>query len=94
MNKATFTFRVGKDLKDAFSAAAKDHNRSSAQLLRDLMHGYVNQQLEKSNYDTWLHAKVQKSQASANAGKLMPAEDVEAKFAARRTSTRRSCRLG
>jgi predicted transcriptional regulator len=89
MNEATFTFRVDEGLKNAFSTAAKAHDRSGAQLLRDFMRDYVSRQEEASDYDTWLRTKVQKSQASANAGKLVPAADVEAKFAARRAATRR-----
>lgn len=89
MNEATFTFRVDEDLKNAFSKAAKAHDRNGAQLLRDFMRDYVSQQGEASDYDTWLSTKVEKSRASANAGRLVPAADVEAKFAARRAATRR-----
>jgi hypothetical protein len=42
-----------------------------------------------SEYDAWLRAKVQKSQTSADAGNLIPAAEVEAKFAARRAAARR-----
>ncbi|RKP51287.1 CopG family ribbon-helix-helix protein [Trinickia fusca] len=89
MSEATFTFRVDEALKTDFSAAAKAHDRTGAQLLRDFMRDYVKQQQEAVEYDAWLRAKVQKSQASANAGNLVPAADVEAKFAARRAATRR-----
>ena len=89
MSEATFTFRVDEDLKNAFSTAAKAHDRTGAQLLRDFMRDYVKQQEEVSDYDTWLRAKVQKSQASADAGNLVPAADVEARFAARRAATQK-----
>ena len=39
-------------------------------------------------YDTWLAKKVEQSRASAKAGNLIPAADVEARFAARRAATR------
>ncbi|CAM2176116.1 Antitoxin of toxin-antitoxin stability system [Paraburkholderia sacchari] len=89
MSDATFTFRVDETLKNEFSAAAKTHDRTGAQLLRDFMRDYVKQQQEAAEYDAWLRAKVERSRASANAGNLVPAAEVEARFAARRTATRR-----
>jgi predicted transcriptional regulator len=89
MSEATFTFRVDDALKSEFSTAAKAHDRTGAQLLRDFMRDYVKQQQEAAEYDAWLRAKVERSRASANAGNLVPAAEVEAKFAARRAATRR-----
>lgn len=89
MSEATFTFRVDEALKSEFSTAAKAHDRTGAQLLRDFMRDYVKQQQEAAEYDAWLCAKVERSRASANAGNLVPAAEVEAKFAARRAATRR-----
>lgn len=56
--------------------------------LRDFMRRYVKNQHEATKYDAWLQDKVQHSQASADAGKLIPASEVEAQFAARRLKTR------
>ncbi|KVZ00161.1 CopG family ribbon-helix-helix protein [Burkholderia ubonensis] len=89
MSEATFTFRVDEALKTEFSTAAKAHDRTGAQLLRDFMRDYVKQQQEAAEYDAWLRTKVERSRASANAGNLVPAAEVEAKFAARRAETRR-----
>ncbi|OQP82249.1 hypothetical protein IA54_020900 [Xanthomonas phaseoli pv. syngonii LMG 9055] len=89
MSEATFTFRVDEALKSEFSTAAKAHDRTGAQLLRDFMRDYVKQQQEAAEYNAWLRAKVERSRASANAGHLVPTADVEAKFAARRSATRR-----
>lgn len=88
MSDATFTFRVDEVLKNEFATVAKAHDRTGAQLLRDFMRDYVQQQQEAVDYDAWLSAKVEQSRASANAGHLIPAADVEAKFAARRAATR------
>ena len=87
MTEATFTFRVDEALKSEFANAAKANDRNSAQLLRDFMRDFVRRQQEVAEYDTWFHAKVQKSLQSANAGKLVPADEVEAKFAERRATT-------
>lgn len=87
MSDATFTFRVDESLKAEFASAAKAHDRTGAQLLRDFMRSYVAQQ-EAPQYDAWLAKKVEQSRASADAGNLIPAADVEARFAARRAATR------
>nr|WP_240457748.1 hypothetical protein [Halomonas socia] len=80
MRNATFTFRVDEDLKAEFASAAKAHDRTGAQLLRGFMRHYVAQQQEAQDYDAWLTAKVEQSRASAEAGNLTPAADVEAKI--------------
>lgn len=88
MSEATFTFRVDETLKNEFATAAKARDRSGAQLLRDFMREYVQQQ-EAAEYDTWFRRQVQIGLDSANAGDLIPAEDVEAEAAAWRVETRR-----
>lgn len=88
MTDATFTFRVDEGLKAEFANVAKAHDRTGAQLLRDFMRSYVAQQDEAQQYDDWLTKKVEQSRTSAEAGNLIPASDVEARFAARRAATR------
>ena len=89
MSEATFTFRVDEALKAEFSTAAKARDRSGAQLLRDFMREFVQQQQEAAAHDAWFRRQVQMGLDSANAGNLVPADEVEAKFAARRMATRR-----
>ena len=89
MSEATFTFRVDESLKDEFSSAAKARDRTGAQLLRDFMRDFVKQQQEAAEHDAWFRRQVQVGLDSANAGRLVAAEDVEAEFAARRDETRR-----
>ena len=89
MGEATFTFRVDAGLKDEFSTAAKSRDRTGAQLLRDFMRDFVKQQQDAAEHDAWFRRQVQAGLDSANAGRLVVAEDVEAEFAARRTETRR-----
>jgi predicted transcriptional regulator len=89
MSEATFTFRVDEALKTEFSTAAKARDRSGAQLLRDFMREFVQQQQEVAAHDAWFHRQVQIGLDSANAGKLIPADEVEARFAAKRAATRR-----
>lgn len=87
MSEATFTFRVDETLKAEFSSAAKVRDRSSAQLLRDFMREIVQQQ-EATAHDAWFRRQVEIGLESANAGHLIPAADVEARFVARRAATR------
>ena len=89
MADATFTFRVDEALKAEFSMAAKARDRTGAQLLRDFMREFVQQQRESAEHDAWFRQQVQIGLDSANAGHLIPAADVEAKFAAKRAATRR-----
>lgn len=67
MSEATFTFRVDDSLKTEFSTAAKAPDRSSAQLLRDLMRTFVRQQKEAATYDAWFRHQVKIGLDSANA---------------------------
>jgi predicted transcriptional regulator len=89
MSEATFTFRVDEALKTEFSTAAKARDRSGAQLLRDFMREFVQQQQEAAAHDAWFRRQVQMGLDSANAGNLVPAAEVETRFAAKRAATRR-----
>ena len=89
MTDATFTFRVEEELKAAFSEAAKAHDQTGAQLLRAFMRDYVQRQQDAADYDMWFRQQVQAGLASANAGNLIPDDNIDAEFAALREETRR-----
>lgn len=89
MSEATFTFRVDEALKSEFTTAAKARDRTGAQLLRDFMREFVQQQQEAAEHDAWFRRQVQLGLDSADAGRLVPTAEVEARFAARRAATRR-----
>ncbi|ANX05337.1 CopG family ribbon-helix-helix protein [Immundisolibacter cernigliae] len=89
MSEVTFTFRVDEALKNQFATAAKKRDRTGAQLLRDFMREFVRQQEEAAEHDAWFRRQVQIGLDSANAGNLIPAAEVEARFAAKRAATRR-----
>jgi len=88
VNEATFTFRVDEALKEAFGNAAKARDRTSAQLLRDFMRAFVQEQ-EAHDEDMRIRQQIQVGLDAANAGNLVSAAEVEAKFAARRSATKR-----
>lgn len=89
MSEATFTFRVEEALKADFSNAAKANDRTGAQLLRDFMRDFVRRQQDAAEHDTWFRRQVQAGLDAADAGDLVPAEEVEAEAAAWRAETRR-----
>ena len=89
MGEATFTFRVDQVLKDEFSKAAKSRDRNAAQLLRDFMRDFVQQQQDVAEYDAWFVRQVQIGIDAANAGQLIPSEKAEARFSAKRAAARR-----
>ena len=86
MAEATFTFRVDESLKQEFSNFAKDIDRSGAQLLRDFMRDFVKQQQEAASYDAWYQKQVQIGLDEANAGQLVPQEEVKSRFEEKRAS--------
>lgn len=53
------------------------------EMLSNFKRSYVAQQ----QYDSWLTKKVERSRASTDADNLIPASDVEIRFAARRAAT-------
>ena len=89
MNEATFTFRVDEALKADFAAAAKSSDHNAAQLLRNFMRDFVRQQQDAAEHALWFKRQVQAGLDPANAGKLIPAAEVEAQFAVKRAATRR-----
>lgn len=89
MSEATFTFRVDQALKSQFAQAVKFRDRSGAQLLRDFMRDFVQQQQEAAEHDAWFRREVRIGIDSANAGELIAAEDLQAEAAAWRAQTRR-----
>lgn len=89
MSETTFTFRVEETLKEQFTSAAKNRDRSSAQLLRDFMRDFVRQQQEAAEHDSWFRREVQAGIDAANAGDVVSAAEVEADAAAWRAATRR-----
>lgn len=89
MSESTFTFRVDEALKAEFSTVAKVRDRSSAQLLRDFMREFVQQQREAAEHDAWFRRQVQVGLDAAQAGDMVPADEVEAEAEVWRAETRR-----
>lgn len=89
MSETTFTFRLDERLKSEFATAAKARDRNGAQLLRDFMREFVQQQRDAAEHDAWFRQQVQAGLDSANTGDLITSEEVEAEAATWRAETRK-----
>ena len=94
MGEATFTFRVDEALKAEFAQAAKESDRTAAQLLRDFMRDYIRDKEGRAAYDAWFIAEVEAGIAEADAGDVVSHEEVEAEAKARRAELRRRIAAG
>lgn len=89
MSEATFTFRVDPELKAAFAEAAKNQDRTGAQLLRDYMREVVRRQREDEAYDVRFRRAVALGLDAAKAGDLVSADEVEVEAETWRAEMRR-----
>ena len=89
MPETTFTFRVDDSLRAAFADAARQKDRTAAQLLRDFMRNYVAGTQEDAEYDAWFRRKVAAGESAYREGRFITQEE-----ATRRAEQRRSRILG
>jgi predicted transcriptional regulator len=89
MSETTFTFRVDDSLKTAFADAAKQRDRTAAQLLRDFMRNYVAELQGDAEYDAWFRRKVEAGEKAYREGRFITQEE-----ATRRAERRRARILG
>lgn len=87
MAEATITVRVDAELKTAFARAAQERNRTDEDLLREFIQDYIEVQRTDAEYEQWFRRQVQIGVDAADAGELIPAEEVEAEFAALRAGS-------
>ncbi|WJH41836.1 hypothetical protein N7E02_16455 [Aliirhizobium terrae] len=86
----TFTFQVEEELKKAFSEATGAQHKDDADVLRDLMRGYIEKQKGAADYDAWFRRKVQAGIDAANAGEVISSDEIEAEFSTLRDNARKS----
>jgi len=89
MTEATITIRIDPELKTAFTRAAEASNRTDADLLREFMQDYIATQRTDAEYEQWFRRQVQIGIDAADAGELIPSEEVEAEFASLRAASPR-----
>jgi hypothetical protein len=82
--EAVFTMKLEPALRDSFMAEAAAMHRPAAQIVRDLMRGYLDKRREEREYDEFVRAKVEEARAEMRAGLGQTNDEVKAEFAARR----------
>jgi predicted transcriptional regulator len=94
MKESTLTLHVDQALKEEFTTLAKSLGLSSEDVLSRLMRDFIRLHQEDGGYDAWFHQQVQAGFESAQAGHLIPADEVEAEFATRRAASRNKLQTG
>ena len=90
MSETTLTFRVDDSLKAAFADAAKQKDRTAAQLLRDFMRGYVAETQEDAEYGAWFRRKVEAGEKAYLEGRYITQEEATRMAGQRRARILRS----
>jgi predicted transcriptional regulator len=84
--EAVFTMKLEPELRAEFMAEAQATHRPASQVLRELMREFVQRQRDARQRDEFLRGKVDAARAQMAAGQYASAEDVAARFAARRAA--------
>lgn len=82
--ESVFTMKLESELRDAFMKLAASEDRPASQIMRELMRDYIEQRHQDSEYERYLHRKVEAGRASMRAGRGRSNDRVEAVFAAKR----------
>jgi predicted transcriptional regulator len=82
--EAVFTMKLEPELRAEFMAEAEATHRPASQILRELMREFVQRQREAREYDEFLRSKVVVAREQVRAGEYASAEEVDARFSARR----------
>lgn len=88
--EAVFTMKLEPALRDAFMQEARAADRPASQVLRELMREFIQRQQGQRAYQDFLGSKVDAARQEFALGLGMSNDEVEAQFAARRASVRRS----
>ncbi|SPA27837.1 antitoxin of toxin-antitoxin stability system [Cupriavidus taiwanensis] len=83
------TFTLDARLRDAFIAEATARGLTPSQALQGLVREFLDHSARKRDYEIFLRNKVEASRASLRDAGGIPAEQIEAEFAAWRAAARR-----
>lgn len=76
--------KLEPELRAEFMAEAEVAHRPASQIVRDLMREFVRRQRDEREYDEFLRGKVADAREQIRVGDYASADEVEARFAARR----------
>lgn len=82
--EAVFTMKLEPELRAEFIAEAEACHRPASQIMRELMREFVQRQRKAREYEEFLHKKVATAREQIQVGDYASADEVEARFAARR----------
>jgi hypothetical protein len=82
---AVFTMKLEPMLRAEFMAAVEAADRPASQVVRDFMRDFIQHQREAKEYDAYLRSKVAAARGSMRARKGRSNDQIETKFAKRRT---------
>jgi hypothetical protein len=82
--KAVFTMKLDPELRDTFMAAAAADDRPAAQIVRELMRGYIDERRQARDYEAYLRRKVEVARDDKAAGRDFSNEEIETEFSAAR----------
>ncbi len=82
--EAVFTMKLEPELRAQFMAEAEASHRPASQILREFMREFVQRQRQAREYEALLQGKVTQAREQIRSGDYASAEEVEARFAARR----------
>ncbi len=85
---AVFTIKLDPEVRDAFMAAAEASQRPASQIVRELMREFVQRHQDSQPYDGYLRSKIDIARTQIASGQYVTAEQVEARFSARRAELR------
>ena len=92
MPAATMTIRVDNSLKQEFTSASKNCDRSASQLLRDFMRSFIdsqNQEVAMSSAEEKYLERIELGLKSVREGRCMSITDLKSRLAAHRAITDR-----
>jgi len=67
--QAVFTMELEPELRDTFMAEAAADDRPAAQVVCELMRGYIEQRRQAREYDAYLRRKVEAARTDKAAGR-------------------------
>jgi hypothetical protein len=76
--------KLEPELRDMFMAEAAAVDRPAAQVMRELMRGFIEQRHQTREYDEYLRRKIEVARADKATGRDFPNEEIEAEFSAAR----------
>lgn len=86
--EVVFTVTLEPELRDAFMAEAEASHSPASQVVRELMHEFIERQRQTRESDEFLRGKVDTARAQIASGQFDSDANVEARFAAQRATLR------